>query len=281
MRGVAWLTAGLAACSAPVFDDLRDQVLELPAELDEVSAVVVHGAHEAACVQDEAGALWLVDLPTAGAPRVVPFGPAGDYEGLARVGDSWWVLRSDGLVCELAAAGGALHIARRVTLPGPYRDWEGLCYDGEGQRLLVMPKDAPGDKAARDQRVVFAIDPATAVVQAEPVVRFLRSACLDAAWTAGLDVPTRRSGSGSERVDAELVCSDLVVVPGRRELLLLCAADALLVRIDFAGRPLGARRLDAGLLPQAEGLAWLPDGRLLVASEAKRGPARLVVVPPP
>jgi hypothetical protein len=260
---------------------LRDQVLELPAELDEVSAVVVHGAHEAACVQDEAGALWLVDLATAGAPRVVPFGPAGDYEGLARVGDSWWVLRSDGLVCELAAAGGALHIARRVTLPGPYRDWEGLCYDGEGQRLLVMPKDAPGDKAARDQRVVFAIDPATAVVQAEPVVRFLRSACLDAAWTAGLDVPTRRSGSGSERVDAELVCSDLVVVPGRRELLLLCAADALLVRIDFAGRPLGARRLDAGLLPQAEGLAWLPDGRLLVASEAKRGPARLVVVPPP
>ena len=83
------------------------------------------------------------------------------------------------------------------------------------------------------------------------------------------------------KVDFELAVSEIAVVPGKRELLVLAGGDRLLLRVDFTGQLLGARALDAKDLPQAEGLAFLADGRLLVASEGDGKKARALVVPMP
>ena len=257
----------VCACGTAAPDDLRDGGFELPHELREVSAVVLAGPDQVACVQDEKGALWVVDLHGTIAPRKHPFGEGGDYEGLAKIGDHYWVLRSDGRLFELVPEGERFRISRRLQLPGPWRDWEALCFDAAEQRLLAMPKDTPGDKADRDLRVVFAVDPVAGTVHSEPVVRFSLGAWLEQDKAAGIDLPVHRSAKGKERVALELACSELLVVPGSRQLLLLSSADGVLCRIDLTGRLLGLQRLDQALLPQAEGMTWLADGRLLVASE--------------
>src|SRR5262245_58202966 len=97
----------LGACSAAV-DDLADGVMALPPQLREVSAIVAVDERTVACVQDEVGALFFVDLRGELPLRMAPFAERGDYEGLARVGDDFWVLRSDGFLMRLQRQGSDL-----------------------------------------------------------------------------------------------------------------------------------------------------------------------------
>jgi hypothetical protein len=283
MRRARWLAvAVLAACGAAQGGGLVDGRIELPKQLREVSGCVAVDDRTLACVQDEKGALWFVDLRGEAKVRSEAFGPAGDYEGIARAGEAWWVLRSDGVLLQLAPRAGAHVVAREVTLPGGHPDWEALCVDADGKRMLVAPKAVAGDdKEARDRRPVFAVDPATGEVAKEPAVTLSRRALQAALAQLGVPLPTKTTDKGKAKVDFDLAVSEIAVVPGRRELLVLAGADRLLLRVDFAGALLGARVLDAKELPQAEGLALLPDGRLLVASEGDGGNARALVVPLP
>lgn len=269
----------LAGCGAAAPVGMVDGELELPRALREVSGIVAVDDDTIACVQDEVGALFFVSLHGKAPLRRVEFGPRGDYEGLARVGSVFWVLRADGALLELGADGERLRIVRTIALPAGLHDWEGLCHEPSRGLLLVMSKERPDDD--RDARPVFAVDPATGRVLAEPFCTWWRKGVIDQAEARGLPLPTRITDKGRERVALELRASELLALPGGDEFLLLSAADALLLRLDRAGRLLGVRSLDPARLPQPEGMTRLPDGRLLVASEADGGVARLRLVEPP
>lgn len=276
------LLALLAGCGARPAGGLADDVLELPPELREVSGICVVDERTIACVQDEVGAVFFVDLRGERPLRRVPFGERGDWEAIARVDDDYCVLRSDGFLVRIAGHGDALRIVASAWLPAGFREWEALCYDAERRRLLAMPKHGVGDDGpARDRRVVFAVDPAGLAVHGEPVVTWSRRGIVQQAEVLGIDLPIRTTERGRIRADLALACTELLALPGGREFLLLAAGDSALLRIDAEGRLLGCRLLDRALLPQAEGMALLPDGRLLVASEGRGGPGRLVVVPLP
>lgn len=271
------LGLALAACGA-TRDDLADDVLELPAGLREVSGIAVADADTLACVQDERGEIWFVDRRGATAPRAVRFGPKGDYEGLARVGDDYWVLRSDGWLGRIVARDGELHIVSSSVLPGGFREWEALCFDRERNRLLVMPKTAFGEtKEAREQRPIYAVDPASGLAAAEPVLVLHRRELLSQAAAKGLPWPVKHG----KRAAFEFACSEIAVVPASRDLLLLSAVDRVLLRVGPDGQLLAALPLDEARLPQPEGMAFLADGRLLIASEGRGGAARCVVMPVP
>lgn len=277
--GGAAVAAMLAACGTAPVDDLADGLLQLPPILREVSGIAAVDADTIGCVQDEHGAIFLVDLRPGGQVRAMPFAGRGDYEGLARVGDEWWVLRSDGWLARVAPRDGQLTVVASQWLPGGHREWEALCHDPQRQRLLVMPKDGGGgDKEARDLRPILAIDPRSGALAAEPVLVVSRRGLVKQAEARGIALPTRVTGQGRERAALSLACSEIAVVPGTRELLLLSAVDGVLLRIDDEGRLLACRELDPELLPQPEGMTFLPDGRLVVASEGRGGPARFAVV---
>lgn len=276
VRFAAWSALLLAGCgtSAPV--GMVDGELVLPRSLREVSGIVAVDDDTIACVQDEVGALFFVSLQGKAPVRRVEFGPRGDYEGLARVGSVFWVLRADGALLELGADGERLRIVRTIPLPTDLHDWEGLCHEPSRGLLLAMPKERPADD--RDARPVIAIDPVTGRVHDQPFCVWRRKGVIDQAEARGLPLPTRITDKGRERVALELRASELLALPGGEELLVLSAADALLLRLDREGRLLGVRSLDPERLPQPEGMTRLPDGRLLVASEAAGGVARLRLV---
>lgn len=268
----------LAACGA-TRDDLLDGVVELPAALREVSGIALVDADTLACVQDEQGAIWFIDLRGIAPPRAVRFGPHGDYEGLARVGEDYWVLRSDGWLGRIASREGALRIVSSLVLPGGFREWEALCFDGERNRLLVMPKNAFGQgKEAHETRPIYAVDPATGAVSAEPVLVLHRRDLLRQAEAKGLPLPVK---PGKHATAFMFECSEIAAVPASRDLLLLSAVDRVLMRIGPDGELLAAVPMEGASLPQPEGMAWLADGRLLIASEGRGGTARCVVVPTP
>jgi uncharacterized protein YjiK len=173
-------------------------------------------------------------------------------------------------------------------LQAEHDDWEGLCFDRERGRLLALPKDRPGkgkgkdkDKEQRDQRPVFAVDASTGAMEPRPVLVLDVNALVEQAQARGLDLPSRKTPKGKTRVALKLLGSEILPIPGSDELLLLSAVDRALVRVDRAGRLLGIRFFDEEELPKPEGIAWLPDGRLLVASEGEDGPGVVRVVTAP
>jgi SdiA-regulated protein len=281
----AWLCACLWAClwaCTPVRDDFSDGVLVLPSELREVSAIAALDERTLVCLQDETGALFFVDLLARRPPRLVSFGEPGDYEGLARVGDDFWVLRSDGFLLRLRAREGRLEVASSHRLPTEHQDWEGLCFDAERRALLALPKDRIGEgKEERDERFVYAIDPLTGAMEPQPVLVLSVRSLVEEARADGIELPTKTSAKGKTRTVLELLGSEILAVPGTDELLLLSATDRALLRIDRAGRLLALRTFEASELPKPEGMAWLPDGRLLIASEGDGGPGVVRVVPLP
>jgi uncharacterized protein YjiK len=273
---VSWL----CACGGPAApDDLGDGVVVLPRELREVSGICAIDDRTLACIQDEAGALFFIDLAGQRLPRVSVFAKPADYEGLAQVGDDYWVLRSDGLLLRLQPKGAQMVVASTHRLPEVHREWEGLCFDADRKVLLAMPKDAGSkQRGDRDLRFIYAIDPTTGVVQQNPVIVLDCKILVDQAEARGIELPTRTTQRGRTRSDLRLACSEILAVPGTDHLLVLSAVDRTLLEVDRTGRLLGAWLLDAKELPQPEGMTFLPDGRLLVSSEGVGGPGVVRVV---
>lgn len=279
--GVALAIAWLTACEAAV-DDPADGKMVLPPELREVSAITALDERTLACLQDEVGALFFVDLLGERPPRTTVFGDPGDYEGLARVGDDFWVLRSDGLLLRLRSRDDALEVSSSHRLPTEHEDWEGLCFDAKSGMLLVLPKDRVGQgKEERDRRSVYAVDPAKGAMQPVPVLEFDVQSIVEQAQQLGLDLPAKTTAKGKTRPSLKVHGSEILTVPGTDELLLLSSTDRALLRIDRKGQLLGLQLFAEDDLPQPEGMAWLPDGQLLVASEGKDGPGvvRRVTLP--
>lgn len=283
-KGMAadWVTLvllALAGCGTPAPDAFADGVLVLPDELREVSGVTAVDEHTIACVQDEAGALYFVDLRGRQAVRRVKFGSPGDYEGLARVGDDYWVLRSDGLLLRLVADADRYRVAERHRLETDDREFEALCYEAAGERLLVLPKHLrAGDDHPRSVRPILAFDLAARRLAEDPVCAVRAKDLMAEMRALGVVLPPRTTVRGHVHSDLELHCSELSTMPGSTDLLLLSAVDGVLLRIDRTGRLLGALPLAPAEFPQPEGMTFLPDGRLLVASEGLRGPASVRVV---
>jgi len=78
-----------------------EQVWKMPKELNEISANVLLSDNRMACIQDNAGVIFIYDMQSKTIESTIPFSTTGDYEGLAVVGGTYYVLRSDGMLYEV------------------------------------------------------------------------------------------------------------------------------------------------------------------------------------
>jgi uncharacterized protein YjiK len=249
--------------------------LPLPHALREVSGIVALDAHTVACVQDEKGRLFFVDMSRGQVEQRVRFGPDGDYEGLAQQGDGYWALRSDGELLQLRPdGGGGLVVARRVRVQAAHAEFEGLCWDPRSGLLLVAPKSRPEDGDV-ELRPLYAVDPATGATQAQPFLTLDRGRVLAAARRLGVKLPIETDHRGRSRPTLRLHWSEVAVDPRSGNLWLLSGVDRAVVVVDRAGAVLGLHVFAADELPQPEGITFLPDGELVLASEAAGGTAVL------
>lgn len=270
--------AAVTACSASVPGLVGDRMV-LPHSLHEVSAIVAVDATTLACVQDEKGALFFVDLEGKRPVRSTVFGVPGDYEGLALVGEQFWVLRSDGTVLRLVARGERLEIDGTVQLPRGFGEWESLCYDADRRLLLAMPKGEGAPDGGRRERPIFAIDPRDGSLRADPVLVLDANALEQAVAAKDVELSGKGKPKG-KRGKLHFVVSEMLAVPATGDLLILSVRDHALLRVGHDGALRSVRALDPEVLPQAEGLALLRDGRLLVASEGDdHGTIQVVPMP--
>lgn len=250
----------------------------LPAQLTEISALTDIDDHTVACVQDEIGAVFLIDIRSGAVTRRLPFGADGDYEGLTRVDDTLWVLRSDGLMIELEMRGNVLAQGRQVKLDLEQRDIEGLGYDPEDRVVLVAPKSLlKGGKAERARRQVYRFDPASGTRLDGLALDTTTRRIIADAERLGIRLPTKTTKRGRERIDLDVRFASIAVHPRTHRLYALSGVDRAVLVFTRDGALFAAHVFDRIAMPKPEGITFLANGDVVIASEGEDSPPRVQV----
>jgi hypothetical protein len=247
-----------------------DAVFILPDSLKEISGLTPVSPDEFACIQDENGILFIYNIRENKITHQYPFNINGDYEGIARVGKSIYILRSDGTLFEISnynSAGFKLYTYVTGIMTG---DNEGLCYDKAGNRLLIGSKSRIGKGSHyKDIRVIYGFDLTSKELSEKPVFDFNIKAVESFAGNGGIQLPVKTTGKGKTRQVVKFRTSEIDLHPVTHQLFVLSAADYMLFVFDKDGIIRHIERLDPHLFNKAEGMSFLDNGDLLISNEGE------------
>jgi len=195
--------------------------------------------------------------------HVVKFYEKADYEDLVKVGDTIYVMISDGTI--VAVAEGAKDTSNIKVYPfwsKDKNDFESLYHDPEAGGLIMLCKECEVDKEA-NVRTAY---------------RFkLRGNTFDS--TAFYTISQDSVKAALKNDDAKFKPSAAAIHPIEKRLYILASAGQLLAITDLKGNVLEAYNLNPDTHPQAEGLAFSPNGTMYISNEGKYGKATLQVFP--
>ena len=248
-----------------------DQKLILPDQLHEVSGITYIDSATAACIQDENGILFMYDISLGKIKKEYTFHIDGDYEGIARVQNTVYVLQSDGTLFEISDYTSNQSQIVEHTTGIPANNNEGLCYDTHNHRLLIACKGKIGKgKEFKDKRVIYGFDLATKKLSDEPIFDFDLQTIKEFASLHKLDIPERSKKKG--KVTEPIIkfrTSAIAIHPNTNQLFLLSAADHLLFVFDMSGKIIHIETLNKELFNKAEGIVFFENGDLFITNEGQ------------
>lgn len=236
-----------------------DMAIELDADLEEISGLTLLGDGRLGAVQDEDGVIFVLDSGSGAVVARRSFGEGGDYEGIERVDDDVFVLRSDGTLIELTGWSDDAVEARVIETDLKRRnDTEGLAYDAAQHRLLIVCKERPGAGLEDRYKAVYAYDLTERTLVDDPV------------YTIDTDEIQRSSGD-----DGTFKPSALAIHPATGAVYVLSSTTKMIAVLDAEGGLQQTVQLPGSLFAQPEGLVFLSDGTLYIASEGDGGSGML------
>lgn len=258
LLAAAWILPGQE--SGPVLEryDISAEggtQVKLPRALEEISGLASTPDGRLFAHHDERATVYEVDLEQrrfTKAFSVGTLGIPGDFEGLAVAGERFFLITSSGQIVEFREGEAGSSVGYRVHSLGLKSrcEMEGLAFDAVNDALLLPCKN-PRDDDLEDHLVVFSVPLNT--MRVDPVPRvFLPLEELD------------RMGLGKN-----FHPSAIEIHPGTGSLILVAAREEALVEVDVHGEIQATQKLKRKQHPQPEGVAFLPDGSLLLADEGQ------------
>jgi uncharacterized protein YjiK len=191
--------------------------------------------------------------------KVVP--PDADIEDLVKVDSSVFLLSSKGIIYEVAPhAKDTTHVKSYAFWSTEKNDFETLYYDASANGLIMLCKSCAGGKE-EETRDAYRFDLETR--QFDSTVYFT----IKEKDIAGLLKDDK----------IKFKPSAAAINPINKRLYLLVSADQLLVITDSKGEPVAAYHLNPDDHPQAEGIAFAPNGDMFISNEGKFGKATLQI----
>jgi len=251
-----------------------DRILVLPRSLHEISGVTEIDASSVACVQDEHGVLFIYDILKNQIRKQFYFSYNGDYEGIARVDQAIYVLRSDGALFGIInfESPGFKRVSYITGIPS--KNNEGLCYDQKNNRLLIAAKDNIGKD--KDKRAIYGFDLNSKKLNKEPIFEFDLSLLERFALENKIKVPMSSNKKGEKKPDIKLRTSAIAIHPLTNRLYVLSAIEPMLFVFDMNGNIEFMEKLNPDHCNQPEGLTFLKNGDMLISNEGQNKSPTLV-----
>ena len=261
--------------------DLKEPewAVDLPSVLQEVSGLASISMTEIAMVQDEQGLIFIMNTDSKEIISKHRFRRNGDFEGIEILGETAYVLRSDGDVYEVNNYRSDSPVAEsHETALSTSNDTEGLGYDPETRLLLISSKES--DKLMgikyKDKQVIVSWDPETRslrpnpflVIDLDDIKKFLK----------------KNAKSKSEKKFADKFNPDktshfkpsaIAVHPITKEIYLLASNGNMLLVVNRLQQITQAKHLSSKKFPQPEGMCFDEEGNLYISNEGSLGPGTL------
>jgi uncharacterized protein YjiK len=247
-----------------------DKTVILPSVLREISGLAIIDSSTIACIQDEKGIVYVFDLNGNQITKQIYFNEKGDYEGICKVDQTLYVLKSNGKIYKIANFETSSFADTINFSAVSSDDTEGLCYDQKNHRLLIAPKTKSGKESGfRKKQMIYSYDlisgqqenvPAYEIKIAD-VARFMVDDNL-------IKAKKSKKKKKSTLPQISLYPSEIAISPVSGKLFLLSSEDHKLFVFDTTGKVEYVENLDPVLLNKPEGLAFFENGDMLISNES-------------
>jgi len=259
--------------------DTPTQIHKLPEVLREISGLGITSTGELGCIQDELGVIFIYDTDQCEINRRIGYGKSADYEGVTFVGDDAFVLRTNGNIYRVLAFDGGQPVRQKhKSLLNRKNNTKGIAHEPNKNRILAICKDGYAVEENFVERLaIYAYDVDSNTV-ADSVAYSLN---LDKVKTyAEIAAPESYREVfpmfyKSNLKTFPIYPSALAVHPKTDDIYIASSSGGLLFILNSDGILVHIERLREDSYSQIEGLAFRPDGTLLMASEGQDEPGQL------
>jgi uncharacterized protein YjiK len=243
--------------------------LTLPSILNEISGQTIIDSVTFACVQDENGIIFIYDSKKNEIRQQINFAGDGDYEGICKVENDLYVLRSDGVLFLVHDYANAAVRVDTFDTHIPADNNEGLCYDSINHQLLIACKGKIAKGAEnKDKRFIYSFNLETKNLSSQAEFEFDVAKMIAFADEHDIDLPRKEKKKGSQ-ADLKFRISAIAIHPLSGELYVLSAVDHALFIFDNRGTVLHIEMLDEQLFNKAEGISFYRNSDVLITNEAQ------------
>jgi uncharacterized protein YjiK len=279
MRQTIFLIAGLAifsSCSSGTSPEKTSDTfptgyslenhskISLPSTLNEISGIAWNPDFMWA-IDDEYGDLFQLKLETGEISGRIKFGKEEDYEDLVVLGDTAWVLRSNGDLYRVTNFLGNEPKTQHFesNLKGK-NDFETLIKKPGTEDLWIMCKNCEEDK--KGEASIFQFDIQAGTFQKNPIATLK----LDGGFG-------QNSGFANESLPMEPSAAAFHPISG--DLFIVSSVGKWLLVTSSTFQPKSIHTLDQKLFVQPEGLSFDPAGNLYISNEGKNQKPNLLIFP--
>ncbi|MGA1875991.1 MAG: SdiA-regulated domain-containing protein [bacterium] len=260
------------------------QKFTLPRYLDEISGISYKKHNQLVCIDDEKGEIYLFDIDRKKVTNRYQFGKGRDYEDIALVNNTVFVLQSNGDIWQLDDFQGENpEVKKCKTFLSARNDAEGLAFDGESNSLLMACKGSPHPKKKnpdlKEKKAIYRFDLNTHKLSPEPCYIIDLEDIADLKEHSSkikfLSQLGRIFGVGEES-DGTFQPSGVAVHPVTKDMYLISSSGKMLVVLDRKGEIKASRALDRKMFKQPEGICFHSEGDLFISNEGKGGRANIL-----
>lgn len=254
-----------------------DGKYELPSYLEEISGLSYFGNGKIACVQDEKGNIYVFDLDDRKVSKKYDFGDDGDYEDIAVVDKTAYILENNGDIFRIKNFKKKDRKVKKYNTPLKERNnTEGMTYDPVTNALLIACKGSPSIHKENDYKgykAIYRFDLETKELEEDPLYLIdlsrLDSYVDRSAFTKFSVKVAKRLGFIESETSFQP--SGIAIHPLSGEIFIISSVGKLLIILDREGKVLDVKELDPEIFRQPEGICFSPEGDMYISNEGQGG----------
>ena len=245
------------------YDFANPKVLKLPQVFDEISGIAYYAKDTSLfAIIDEEGLLLKISLTNPKVYQKWTFDKKRDYEDVVLVDSTFYVLASDGDIITINFIGDSIITDHKKfkQFSDASNEFETLYDNKDGENLVIVCKDCDNEKKSAVNSYSYSYN-----TTASPYANFI-----------SFDTKTINDKKGKEN---HLRASAAAINPVTNEIYMISSIQKMIVVFSKDGRFLNYFDLDPGIYKQPEGMAFTPEGDLIISNEfAEEGSANLLIM---
>ena len=259
-----------------------DKKTKLPSSLTEISGLGYIEGDKIAMVQDEVANIYIYDVKLDSVVSIHKFGFQGDFEGIEILGNTAFIIRSDGMLYEVSDYTDDEPSAEKFQTPlSPATNPEGLGYLAKEELFIIAGKeeyrDFEKDEKIDHIRAFYSYDTKSHQLKVKPhfqidlneikpyISKYARTK-KEREWANDFD--PKKSDSFKP--------SGIAQHPLTGDIFITASAGKMLVVLDSTFTFVQAHYLDREIFKQPEGICFNPTGDMYISNEGRNGKGNIL-----